>query len=81
MSGIDHFSNLKCPVCERNDVTLIPDTSEFLCTYCGMAGLASKLMPHRVYAIRTTQGALSRLTAKRRLIRERKGIDPAPQLT
>lgn len=76
----DHLTDLTCPVCNLLEVTLVPGTSEFLCTYCGFAGLASKLKPHRVYAIRTTQGALSRLTSRRRMLRERKGQDPAPQL-
>jgi len=77
----DFIAGLQCPVCKESATTLVLGTSEFLCTYCGFAGLASKLKPHRVYAIRTTQGVLSRLTSRRRMLRERKGQDAAPQLS
>lgn len=76
----DHLTDLECPLCHIREVTLIPATGEFLCPRCNAAGLASHLVPYKVYAIRNTGGILSRLTARRRMLAERKGKDPAPEL-
>jgi hypothetical protein len=72
--------DLQCPVCRLLEVTLIEDTGEFACPKCYSAGLASHLVPYKVFAIRNTGGILSKLTARRRMLAARKGKDPAPQL-
>lgn len=74
------ITHLECPLCHLREVTLIPDTGEFLCPRCNAAGLASHLVPYKVYAIRNQGGILSRLTARRRMLAERRGKDPAPEL-
>jgi hypothetical protein len=76
----DHLTDLQCPVCYNREVTLIPATGEFSCSFCYVAGMASHLSPHRVFALRNTRGVVSKLTARRQMLRARRGELPVPHL-